>query len=206
MIDFYTCASPNAYKVSICLEELQLQYRVVPVDLMSGEQRTPAFRSINPVAKIPVIVDVDTQQTIFESGAILFYLAEKAGRLLPAEGKERWEVITWLFFHSATVGPALAQRVNFEILAKEKISSVIERFTNQTEELFRVLDSRLSAAEYLCGDYSIADIAHFGWLHIAQIGGFSFSVFPNLSRWHGALAARPGVQRGLQVPTPPRGF
>ena len=206
MIDLYTHASPNAYKVSICLEELQLKYRVIPVDLNAGQQRAPAFRSINPAGKIPVIVDVDANQAIFESGAILFYLAEKAGRLLPAGGRERWEVITWLFFHSATVGPVLAQRANFAVLAAEKIPSVIERFTGQSEELFGVLDSHLSGREFLCGDYSIADIAHFGWLHIAQIGGFSFSTLPNLSRWHDTVAARPAVQRGLRVPTAPSGF
>jgi glutathione S-transferase len=168
MIDLYTHSSPNAYKVSICLEELKLDYRAIPVDLDGGEHRRPAFLALNPNGKIPVIVDHDTGQTLFESGAILLYLADKAQGLIPLAGVARWDVVTWLFFHAATVGPTLAQRANFAVFAAEKVPSVIARFTKESERLFGVLDERLSGREFLCGDYSIADIAHFGWLHIAR--------------------------------------
>jgi glutathione S-transferase len=206
MIDLYTHPSPNAYKVSICLEELALPYHVVPVDLAAGEQKRPAFLSISPAGKVPAIVDLDTGQAIFESAAILLYLADKAGRLIPVDNGPRWEVTTWLLFHAATVGPALAQRANFEAFAEVKVPSVIARLKEMSERLFAVLDARLVDRQYLCDEYSIADIAHFAWLHIAKVGGFSFEPFVNLTNWHARVADRPAVQRGLLIPAAPSGF
>jgi glutathione S-transferase len=206
MIDLYTHSSPNAYKISICLEELKLEYSTIPVNLEKGEQRRAEFLTLNPNGKVPAIVDHDSGQALFESGAILLYLADKAKHLIAPVGAQRWEVITWLFFHAATVGPTLAQRANFGVFATEKVPSVIARFTKESERLFGVLDERLSNREFLCGDYSIADIAHFGWLHIAHVAGFTFESFLHLSSWHERLLDRPAVQRGLRVPAPPSGL
>ena len=206
MVHFYTHPSPNAYKISICLEELKINYKVISVDLERGEQHRAEFLAINPNGKIPAIVDSESGQALFESGAILLYLAEKAGKLIPPGGVERWDAITWLFFHAAAVGPILAQRANFAVLAPEKVPSVVTRFTRESERLFAVLDQRLSDREFLCDHYTVADIAHFGWLHIAHIAGFAFSSFPHLWRWHQQILSRPAVQRGLRVPVPPRGL
>ncbi|MGO4339391.1 glutathione S-transferase family protein [Labrys sp. KB_33_2] len=205
MIYFYTSTSPNGYKVAICLEELGLSYRVFVVNLSKGEQRASKFLALNPNGRIPVIFDHKTDQVLFESGAILLYLAETSGRLIPVSGAKRWDVINWLFLHSAAIGPALGQRVNFSIFAKDKIPNVINHFVDETERLYGILNERLCDRQFLCGDYSIADIANFGWLHIAKLTGFSFDKFEALSAWYERVAARPAVARGLAVPEPALG-
>lgn len=206
MIDLYTDSSPNGFKATIALEELALPYRLHHVDIDKGEHRQPAFLALNPHGRIPVIADHETGVTLFESAAILLYLAEKSGRLLPQATLARWEAIKWLQFHSTSLGPLLGQRVHFEMFADTKIPAAIERYRRLTDDAFAVLDGRLAANEWLAGeDYSIADIAHFGWTHIAVICGFSFAHHQHLTRWHDQVALRPAVQRGISLPAPATG-
>lgn len=206
MIHLYTDSSPNGFKTTIALEELVLPYRLHHVRIDDGEHRQPAFLALNPHGRIPVITDEDTGITLFESAAILLYLAEKTGKLLPQDIKARWEAIKWLQFHTSSMGPILGQRVHFEMFAKDKIPSAIERYQNLTEDAFAVLDGRLSGNTWLAGeDYSIADIATFGWTHIAVICGFTFTHHQNLLRWHEQVAERPAVQRGISLPAPATG-
>ncbi|WP_273727744.1 glutathione S-transferase family protein [Brucella gallinifaecis] len=206
MIHLYTDSSPNGFKATIALEELALPYRLHHVRIDDGEHRQPAFLALNPHGRIPVITDEDTGITLFESAAILLYLAEKTGKLLPQDIKARWEAIKWLQFHTSSMGPILGQRVHFEMFAKDKIPSAIKRYQNLTESAFAVLDGRLSGNTWLAGeDYSIADIATFGWTHIALICGFTFTHHQNLLRWHEQVAERPAVQRGISLPAPATG-
>lgn len=206
MINLYTDSSPNGFKATIALEELALPYRLHHVRIDAGEHRQPAFLALNPHGRIPVITDDETGVTLFESAAILLYLAEKTGRLLPQEPAARWEAIKWLQFHAASVGPIIGQRVHFELFAKEKIPAAIERFRSLTDSIFTVLDSRLAQHPYLAGsDYSIADIAQFGWLHIARIINFDFSQHLHLSAWHARVAQRPAVRKGITLPEPATG-
>lgn len=206
MIHLYTDSSPNGFKATIALEELALPYRLHHVRIEAGEHRQPAFLALNPHGRIPVITDNETGITLFESAAILLYLAEKTGRLLPQEPAARWEAIKWLQFHSSSVGPIIGQRVHFELFAKEKVSTAIERFRHLTESVFAVLDSRLAQYPYLAGDdYSIADIAHFGWTHIARIINFNFSQHQHMSAWHERVAQRPAVRKGITLPEPATG-
>ncbi|MGU3575624.1 glutathione S-transferase family protein [Brucellaceae bacterium C25G] len=206
MIDLYTDSSPNGFKVTIALEELAYPYRLHHVDIENGKQRLPDFLALNPHGRIPVIVDHEVNITLFESAAILLYLAEKTGKLLPQNNKDRWEAIKWLSFHASSMGPILGQRVHFEIFAKEKIPSAIERYRNLTEATFKVLDDQLAKNDWLAGDeYSIADIATFGWTHIAAICGFKFAQYQNLNRWHNQVADRPAVKRGISLPAPATG-
>ncbi|OZI48567.1 glutathione S-transferase family protein [Bordetella genomosp. 4] len=206
MIDLYTDSSPNGFKATIALEELALPYRVHHVRINAGEHRQPAFLALNPHGRIPVITDDETGITLFESAAILLYLAEKTGRLLPQDPVARWEAIKWLQFHSSSAGPIIGQRVHFELFAPEKIPAAIERFRHLTETVFAVIDSRLSQHPYLAGeDYSIADIAHFGWTHIARIVDFDFSQHTHMSAWHERIAQRPAVRKGVTLPEPATG-
>lgn len=207
MIDLYTDSSPNGFKVTIALEELALPYRLHHVRIEAGEHRQPAFLALNPHGRIPVITDDDTGITLFESAAILLYLAEKTDRLLPQEPVARWEAIKWLQFHASSVGPIIGQRVNFEVFAKDKIPTVIERFRHLTESAFTVIDGHLADERpYLAGDdYSIADIAHFGWTHIARIIDFGFSQHRHMSAWHERVAQRPAVRKGVTLPEPATG-
>jgi len=206
MINLYTDSSPNGFKATIALEELALPYRLHHVRIDAGEHRQPAFLTLNPHGRIPVITDDETGVTLFESAAILLYLAEKTGRLLPQEPAARWEAIKWLQFHAASVGPIIGQRVHFELFAKEKIPAAIERFRSLTDSIFTVLDSRLAQHPYLAGsDYSIADIAQFGWMHIARIINFDFSQHLHLSAWHARVAQRPAVRKGITLPEPATG-
>lgn len=206
MINLYTDSSPNGFKATIALEELALPYRLHHVRIDAGEHRQPAFLALNPHGRIPVITDDETGVTLFESAAILLYLAEKTGRLLPQEPAARWEAIKWLQFHAASVGPIIGQRVHFELFAKEKIPAAIERFRSLTDSIFTVLDSRLAQHPYLAGsDYSIADIAQFGWMHIARIINFDFSQHLHLSAWHARVAQRPAVRKGITLPEPATG-
>ena len=206
MIELYSDSSPNGFKISIALEELGLPYRLRHIHIDAGEHRQPGFLRLNPHGRIPVLVDEDTGITLFESAAILLYLADKTGRLLPSAPKVRWQAMQWLLFHAASVGPLLGQRVYFEIFAAHKNPEAIERYRHLTNEVFAVLDSHLAAHEYFAGeDYSIADIAHFGWTHIAQIIGFDFCVYPHLCAWHARVAKRSAVQRGIALPAPATG-
>jgi len=207
MIDLYTDSSPNGFKVTIALEELGLPYRLHHVRIDRGEHRLPAFLALNPHGRIPVIVDHETGITLFESAAILLYLAEKRGQLLPPEATARWETIKWLQFHSSSVGPIIGQRVYFELFAEEKNQSAIERYRQLTQDAFAVLDNQLAKGHsWLAGeDYSIADIAQFGWMHIARVIDFDFSQHQHLSAWYQRVAERPAVAKGIALPAPATG-
>lgn len=206
MIDLYTDSSPNGFKATIALEEMVLPYRLHHVSIDKGEHRHPDFLKLNPHGRIPVIVDHETGITVFESSAILLYLADKTCRLLPTEPKARWEAMKWLQFHASSMGPILGQRVHFEMFADVKIPAAINRYQRLTEDAFAVLDKRLEDSTWLAGDeYSVADIATFGWTHIAVICGFTFDHHQNLARWHEEVSRRPAVQRGIALPAPATG-
>ncbi|NES76370.1 MULTISPECIES: glutathione S-transferase family protein [Okeania] len=203
MIELYTHNTPNGHKISICLEELELPYTVKHINVYEGEQFKEEFVALNPNAKVPVIVDQETGQTVFESCAILLYLADKTGRLVSQSTQGRWEAIQWLFFQAASIGPMFGQRAHFALFAPEKIPYAIERYTKETERLYGVLEQRLKQQKYLCGDeYSIVDIAHWGWVYTAKRMGFGFDQFSCLIAWHDQIAERPAVQKGIQVPGP----
>lgn len=203
MIDLYTHATPNGRKISIFLEEVSMPYCVHKIDISKGEQFTPEFMALNPNSKIPVIVDRDTNITIFESGAILIYLAEKTGKLLPTSQKERFEVLEWLMFQISGVGPMFGQLSHFSGYALEKIPYAIKRYKKEVLRLTGVLDKQLADREYLCGDYSIADIATFPWILGYKLVGSSLNMtlddYPNVKRWCEMLQQRPAVQRGMAV-------
>ena len=206
MLNLYTDSSPNGYKATIALEELELPYRLHHVRIAQGEHRQPDFLALNPHGRIPALTDDETGVVLFESAAILLYLAEKTGKLLPADTQGRWEAIKWLQFHSSSVGPIIGQRVNFEVFDKARNPAALERYQRLTEDALAVLDRRLADHAYLAGDtYSIADIAHFGWSHIARIIDFDFSHHRHLSAWHERMAARPAVAKGITLPAPATG-
>jgi len=204
MIDFYTSSSPNGLKVQIMLEETGLEYELHRVNLSEGDQKTPDYLKINPNGKIPAIVDGDglggDEVTVFESGAILLYLAEKTGEFLPVEANGRWQVISWLMFQMAGIGPSLAQAGYFLNRAPEPVPHAVERYVSEAERLFGVVDRRLSDAEFIAGDYSIADIACFPWLRIHQRFSIDIADYPNVARWLETVSARPAVQLGLEAP------
>jgi len=204
VIDLYTAATPNGHKVSIALEELALAYTVHVLDLAGLEQKRPEFLRICPNGRIPAIVDRDAGDfAVFESGAILMYLAEKAGRLLPAEPQGRSLVIQWLMFQMGGIGPMMGQANVFFRYFPEKIQPAIDRYQGEVRRLFGVLDGRLADHEYLAGDYSIADIANWAWVRTHKWSGVEIEPFPNLARWNDQLAARPACQRGVNVPPRP---
>ncbi|WP_199265166.1 glutathione S-transferase family protein [Alcaligenes faecalis] len=206
MIDLYTDSSPNGFKATIALEELVLPYRLHHVRIEASEHKQPEFLALNPHGRIPVMRDDETGVVLFESAAILLYLAEKTGQLLSKDPVQRWETIKWLQFHSSSVGPILGQRVHFELFAQEKIPAAVERYRRLVNDLFTVLDTRLADHPYLAGkDYSIADIAHFGWTHIARIIDFDFSQYSHMSAWHERVAQRPAVRIGITLPEPATG-
>jgi GST-like protein len=200
MIDLYTFTTPNGRKASIILEEVELPYNVHKIDITKNEQFTPEFVAINPNSKIPAIVDRDTGITVFESGAILIYLAEKTGKLLPTNDKERFQVLSWLMLQMGSVGPMFGQLNHFKKFAPEKIPYAIERYEKETLRLYSVLDTQLAEREYLCGDYSIADIATYPWVAIYEFQGLTLDNHPNLKRWVETMQQRPAVQRGMAVP------
>jgi glutathione S-transferase/GST-like protein len=203
MIDLYTSPTPNGWKVSITLEELGLPYTVHQIDLSSGAQKQPWFTAINPNGRIPAIVDRGNDDfAIFESGAIMLYLAERTGRLIPADEKGRSRVVQWLMFQMGGVGPMMGQANVFARYFPEKIPAAIDRYRRESRRLFEVLDGHLTDNEWLAGDYSIADIANWSWVHIYDWPGIDISGLDNLKRWMDAIAARPAVQKG--VVTPPR--
>ena len=202
MIDLYTAATPNGWKASITLEELQLPYEVHALKLGEQQQKRPEYLKINPNGRIPAIVDRDEGNfAVFESGAIMIYLAEKTGSpLLPKAMKPRSEVIQWLMFQMGGVGPMQGQSNVFFRYFPEKIPSVIARYQNETRRLYTVLDTRLKDRQYLVGDYSIADIAHWAWVRLHDWAGVSVDGLDNLQRWMATLAARPACQKGILVP------
>ncbi len=203
MIELYTAATPNGYKVSVALEELELAYRVHSVNLAAGEQKRPDFLKICPNGRIPAIVDGDAGDfAVFESGAILIYLAEKCGRLLPADLKGRSLVLQWLMFQMGGIGPMMGQANVFFRYLPEKIPLAIERYQKEVRRLFSVLDGQLRHNEYLAGDYSIADIANWCWVRRHAWSGVSVDGLSALQRWLAAIAARPAAQRGIKVPEP----
>lgn len=202
MIELYTAATPNGYKVSIALEELGLPYEVHALSFDRQEQKTPEFLRINPNGRIPAIVDDGF--AVFESGAILIYLAEKTGRLLPSNPRGRSLAIQWLMFQMGGVGPMQGQANVFYRYFPEKLQGAIDRYQHETRRLYEVLDRRLGEAEYLAGDYGIADIATYPWVRVHDWAGVAVDGLDHLQRWMAALAARPAVQRGLQIPARPR--
>jgi GSH-dependent disulfide-bond oxidoreductase len=201
MITLYTAATPNGHKASVTLEELGLPYEVKSLNLMKGEQKQPAFLAINPNGRIPAIIDHDEDDfAVFESGAIMIYLAEKAGALLPTEVRGRSRVIQWLMFQMGGVGPMMGQANVFFRYMPEKIQPAIDRYQNESKRLLTVLDTHLAEHEYLAGDYSIADIANFCWARTHNWSGVDISDLPHLKRWLDTLYARDAVLRGLKVP------
>ncbi len=203
MIDLYTAATPNGWKASILLEELAVPYQVHAVSLSRGDQKQPDYLKINPNGRIPAIVDRDAGDfAVFESGAILIYLAEKYGRLLPADVKGRSQVIQWLMFQMGGIGPMQGQANVFFRYAPEKIPYAIDRYQAETKRLYRVLDTQLQGREFLCGDYSIADIANWTWVSLHDWAGVSIDDLPALQAWVERIRARPAVQRGIVIPGP----
>ncbi len=203
MIDLYTSATPNGWKASITLEELDLPYTVHHIKLGEGDQKTPEYLKINPNGRIPTIVDRDDGNfAVFESGAIMIYLAEKAGRLLPTTKKARSEVIQWLMFQVGGVGPMQGQANVFFRYFPEKIPAVIARYQNETKRLYTVLDTRLKDREYLTGEFSIADIANWAWVSIHDWAGVAVDDLPHLQRWMAVMAAKPSCQKGILIPEP----
>ena len=205
MIDVWTWPTPNGHKVHIALEELGLPYNVIPINIGKGDQFKSEFLAITPNHRIPAIVDHDgpggKTVEIFESGAILIYLSEKTGgKLIPTDPTGRYSCLQWLMFQMGGVGPMFGQYNHFANYAYDKIPYAIERYTNEVARLHRVLDKRLSEAEYLAGEtYSMADIATFPWVRHPNRRNVDLSDYPNVKRWHDAIAARPAVQRGVEV-------
>jgi len=200
MIDLYTFTTPNGRKASVMLEEVELPYNVHKIDITTQQQFTPEYIAINPNSKIPAIVDQETGIKVFESGAILIYLAEKTGKLLPTEQKSRFQVLEWLMFQMGGVGPMFGQLNHFKRFAPEKIPYAIERYEKETLRIYGVLDKQLQGNEFICGNYSIADVATYPWVAIYEFQGLTLDNYPNLKRWVEIVQQRPSVQRGMQVP------
>jgi GST-like protein len=201
MISLYTAPTPNGWKASVALEELGLPYQVHAIDLLSGAQRAPDYLAINPNGRIPAIVDHDAEDfAVFESGAILIYLAEKTGQLMPSDAKGRSRVLQWLMFQMGGIGPMMGQANVFHRYFPEKIQVVIDRYQGESGRLFGVLDRQLADHEWLAGDYSIADIANWCWVRTHKWSGVNIEPFEHLQRWVAAIAARPAAQAGIKVP------
>jgi glutathione S-transferase/GST-like protein len=201
MIDLYTAATPNGHKISIALEELALPYTLHALDLGANEQKQPWFLKINPNGRIPAIVDRAAGNfAVFESGAILIYLAELSGRLMPADAQGRSLVLQWLMFQMGGIGPMMGQANVFHRYFPEKIPAAIDRYQGESKRLFRVLDGRLRDHEFLAGDYSIADIANWAWVRTHSWSGVDLDGLPHLQRWLAQVGARPAVQRGILLP------
>ena len=201
MISLYTAPTPNGWKASVALEELGLPYQVHAIDLLSGAQRAPDYLAINPNGRIPAIVDHEADDfAVFESGAILIYLAEKTGQLMPADARGRSRVLQWLMFQMGGIGPMMGQANVFHRYFPEKIQVVIDRYQGESGRLFGVLDRQLADHEWLAGDYSIADIANWCWVRTHKWSGVDIGPFEHLQRWVAAIAARPSAQAGIKVP------
>ncbi|HSI50966.1 MAG TPA: glutathione binding-like protein [Ideonella sp.] len=204
MIEVYSWPTPNGHKVHIMLEECGLKYRAIPIDIGAGDQFLPKFLALSPNNKIPALVDPDGPDgkpiSLFESGAILLYLAGKTGRFLPASTHAKYEVLEWLMFQMGGVGPMLGQAHHFRVYAPEKIAYAVDRYTNEAKRLYGVMDKRLANSRYLGGkEYSIADIAVFPWLRSWKNQGIDWNDFPHLKGWFDEVAKRPAVKRGVEV-------
>ncbi len=199
MIELYTAPTPNGWKLSILLEELKVPYEVIAVNLSANEQKQASFLKMNPNGRIPVVKD--GEMVVFESGAIMLYLAEKYNKFLPTDKNLRFEVIQWLMFQMSGVGPMMGQANVFHRYFPEKIPVVIDRYQNEVKRLFSVLETQLSdGREYLVKDYSIADIANWSWVHTARWSGVELDDFKNLQNWVKRISKRPAVQKGKSVP------
>ena len=208
-IELYYWPTPNGWKISIFLEEASLPYTVRPVNIMAGDQFKPEFLTISPNNKMPTIVDPDGPDgqpiALFESGAILMYLAEKTGQFMPSAPRDRYVVLQWLMFQMGGIGPMLGQAHHFRQYAPEKIPYAVDRYTNEASRLYGVLNKRLAAVEYVAGDYSIADMAIFPWIVPYERQGQDLKDYPHLQRWFQAIQARPAVHRGLALLKSDRG-
>lgn len=202
MIDLYTWSTPNGRKASIMLEEVGLPYMVHPIDITKNEQFAPAFLKLSPNNRIPAIVDRDNGQSVFESGAILIYLADKTGKLLAASGPRRWQALEWLMWQMGGFGPMLGQLHHFAKFNKGKAPYAEERYQAEAKRLYGVLDRRLGEEEYVAGAYSIADIAIWPWATRFDWQGIDLAGFANVARWYRAVGSRPAVERGYNVPVP----
>lgn len=204
MIDLHTVATPNGHKVSIMLEEIGAEYAVIPYDIFRGDQFTPEFLKLNPNNKLPVIVDNepiegDDPYVVFETGAILFYLAEKSGMLLPPGARGRHDAMQWLMWQMAGLGPMHGQAHHFIRYAPEDVPYALDRYLGEAKRLLRVMERRLEEADYLAGTYSIADIACWPWIRALRLISIPLSDYPNLQRWFSAIEARPAVEKGGAV-------
>ena len=210
MIDLYYWPTPNGWKISIALEEMELPYRVVPVNIGRGEQFAPEFLALSPNGRMPALVDHapaggGAPLATFESGAILVYLAEKSGRFLPSDVRGRADVLSWLFWQMGGLGPMLGQHGHFRLYAPEQIPYAIERYKRETRRLYGVLERRLEGREHVCGDYSIADMACWPWVVTHKAQGIDLAELPNLARWYEALKQRPALRRGYDLGREQRG-
>ena len=204
MIDVYSWPTPNGHKVHIMLEETGLEHRIHPVNIRNGDQFKPEFLKISPNHRIPALIDRDgpggRELSLFESGAMLLYLAEKSGKLLPQDPAERWTCVQWLMWQMGGVGPMMGQANHFRRYAKDKIQYAIDRYTNEANRLTNVLDKRLAEAPYVGGEsYSVADIAIFPWMRGADQRGVELTDYPNVKKWFDGIHARPHVQKALQT-------
>ncbi|MFL6658939.1 MAG: glutathione S-transferase family protein [Massilia sp.] len=205
MIDLYSAATPNGHKVSIALEEMALPYELHTLELQKGTQKEAWFLALNPNGRIPAIVDREADNfAVFESGAILVYLAEKYGQLMPQDAKGRSLVMQWLMFQMGGIGPMMGQANVFYRYFPEKIQPAIDRYHGESRRLFTVLDSRLKEQEFLAGDYSIADIANWAWVRTHKWSGVSVEGLPHLQRWMAAIGERPAVKKGILMPASER--
>ncbi len=203
-IDLYTAATPNGYKVSIALEEMGLKYKVHSLNLLKHEQKEKWFTKINPNGRIPAIVDRESKVSVFDSGAILIYLAEKTGKLMPNDTKGRIEVMQWLMFQMSGVGPMQGQANVFFRYFDKKIPEAISRYQNECRRLYEVLDVQLKGKQWLCGEYSIADIANWSWVRIHWWSGIEIAGLDNLKKWMEAMHDRPACKKGVEIPPRPK--
>lgn len=204
MIDLYSWPAPNGHKAHILVEELEIPYRIIPIDITNGDQHMTSYRAINPNGKIPAIVDHNpldggSPVTVFETGAILLYLAEKENRFLPAERRQRSEVMQWLFWQVGGLGPMMGQAQHFFRYAATPVPYAIDRYQNETRRLLKVLDDRLEDREYVCDSYSIADMACFPWIRIHKMTGVPLEDFPSVQAWYGRVRGRPAVGRAMDL-------
>ncbi len=200
MIKLYTAPTPNGHKVSCLLEALEMDYEAILVNLSEGEQKKPNFLKISPNGRIPAIVDTENDLSIFESGAIMIYLADKAGKLIPQDTARRYKVMEWLMFQMGGIGPMMGQANVFYRYFPEKLQPAIDRYQNEGRRLFEVLDKQLNDNDWLAGDYSIADIANWCWVRTHKWSGVSTDGLENLERWKNAMYEQPGMQAGIKVP------
>jgi len=200
MIKLYTAPTPNGHKISCLLEALEMDYEAILVNLSEGEQFKPNFLKISPNGRIPAIVDTENDLSIFESGAIMIYLADKAGKLIPQDTTKRYKVMEWLMFQMGGIGPMMGQANVFYRYFPEKLQPAIDRYQNEGRRLFEVLDKQLKDNEWLAGDYSIADIANWCWVRTHKWSGISTDGLENLERWKNAMYEQPGMQAGIKVP------